>query len=87
MFNKEVVEKYLDKYPQLEISLLSGVVSMKMVRELIGVDRWLMQDIYKDLMVAGAVRGTSSTYFKASKDCVSYLQERIVAKAVAEDKK
>ena len=75
----------MDKYPQLEIALRAGVVSMKMVRELIDVDRWLMQDIYKQLVVAGAVEGVSSSCFKASKPCKVYLQERAIRKGVEED--
>ena len=58
---------------------------MKMVRELIDVDRWLMQDIYKQLVVAGAVEGVSSSCFKASKPCKVYLQERAIRKGVEED--
>ena len=79
------IDKLMDKYPQLEIALRAGVVSMKMVRELIDVDRWLMQDIYKQLVVAGAVEGVSSSCFKASKPCKVYLQERAIRKGVEED--
>lgn len=80
MFDAAVVDKIVDKYPELEISLLAGVVSMKMIRELIDVDRWLMQDIYKQLVMAGAVEGVSSSCFKASPECRVHLQERIIKK-------
>ena len=80
-----IIDRLMDKYPQLEIALRAGVVSMKMVRELIDVDRWLMQDIYKQLVVAGAVEGVSSSCFKASKPCKVYLQERAIRKGVEED--
>ena len=83
--DKCTIDKLMDKYPQLEIALRAGVVSMKMVRELIDVDRWLMQDIYKKLVVAGAVEGVSSSCFKASKPCKVYLQERAIRKGVEED--
>lgn len=82
--NKQTVDRLMDRYPQLEIALRAGVVSMKMVRELIDVDRWLMQDIYKELVLAGAVEGVSSSCFKASKSCRLYLQERAVRKGVEE---
>lgn len=82
MFNEVEVGKVVDKYPQLEVALLAGVVSMKMIRELIDVDRWLMQDIYKQLVMAGAVEGTSSSCFKATKECRTYLQERLVRKGI-----
>lgn len=83
--SKQTVDKLMDRYPQLEIALRAGVVSMKMVRELIDVDRWLMQDIYKELVLAGAVEGVSSSCFKASKNCRLYLQERAVRKGVEEE--
>lgn len=83
--DKGVVDKLMDKYPQLEVALRAGVVSMKMVRELIDIDRWLMQDIYKKLVMAGAVEGVSSSCFKASKPCKVYLQERAIKKGVEEE--
>jgi hypothetical protein len=85
VFNQAEVSKIVDKYPELEVALLAGVVSMKMIRELIDVDRWLMQDIYKQLVMAGAVVGTSSSCFKATKECRIYLQERLVKKGVEKE--
>lgn len=85
ILDRQIVDKLMDKYPQLETALRAGVVSMKMVRELIDVDRWLMQDIYKQLVLAGAVEGVSSSCFKASKECRVYLQERAIKKGVEEE--
>lgn len=76
MFDAEKVEKHLKKYPELAIALRAGVVSMKMTRELIDVDRYLMNDIYKDLVTAGAVVGVSSSCFRASPAMLDYLKER-----------
>lgn len=78
MLDKKIVDKWVDKFPKLEIALLAGVVGMKMIRELIGVDKWYMQDIYKELVLAGAVEGASSSYFRATKECKLYLQERLM---------
>jgi hypothetical protein len=75
-FDKEVVEKILAKYPDLEIALLAGVVSMKMVRELIDIDRWLMQDLYKELVLARAVVGVSSSCFRATTELREFLADR-----------
>lgn len=85
MFNETEVSRVVDKYPKLEVALLAGVVSMKMIRELIDVDRWLMQDIYKQLVMAGAVEGTSSSCFKATKECRAYLQERIIKRSISNE--
>lgn len=84
MLDSAVVEKIVDKYPKLEVALLGGVVSMKMIRELIDIDRWLMQDIYKELIMAQAVEGVSSSCFKATKECRAYLQEHIIKREMEE---
>lgn len=76
MFKAENVEKQLKKYPELAIALRAGVVSIKMVRELIDVDRYLMNDIYKELVMSGAVVGVSSSCFRASPEMLEYLKER-----------
>lgn len=69
-------ETLLDKYPQLEIILLSGVVSIKMCRELLDIDKWLMQDLYKELVLMQAVTGISSSNFRAKPDAVLIIKER-----------
>ena len=50
LFDRKKVEKILDRYPQLEIVLSSGMVSKKLCRELLDIDKWLMDDLYKDLL-------------------------------------
>ena len=76
LFNKEKTEAVLNKYPKLEIVLLGGMVSKKLCRELLDVDKWLMDDIYKELLLAGAVKGTSSSMFKAKEDTLQLIRER-----------
>lgn len=72
----EKLDKMLDKYPALEIILLSGMVSMKMCRELLDIDRWKMQDIYKELVLMQAVSGVSSSNFRAKEDAVLRIKQR-----------
>jgi hypothetical protein len=72
----EKFEKTLDNYPQLEIILLSGVVSIKMCRELLDIDRWLMNDLYKDLVLMQAVVGISSSNFRAKPDAIEVIKQR-----------
>lgn len=74
--DKQVIDEILNKYPTLEIILLGGVVSMKMVREVIDIDRWLMQDIYKKLLLAQAVYGVTTSSFKATPLMIQYIKER-----------
>ena len=74
--DRERLERVLERYPLLATLLLAGVLSFKMTRELLDIDRWLMQDVYKELILAEAVVGTSSSCFKATSSCILYLQER-----------
>lgn len=76
LFDRKKVEKILDRYPQLEVVLSSGMVSKKLCRELLDIDKWLMDDLYKDLLLAGAIKGTSSSSFKAKDDTLTLIRER-----------
>ena len=76
LFDRKKVEKILDRYPQLEIVLSGGMVSKKLCRELLDIDKWLMDDLYKDLLLAGAIKGTSSSSFKAKEDTLALIRER-----------
>lgn len=79
MFNREAVERILNRYPQLEIVLSSGMVSKKLCRELLDIDKWLMDDLYKELVLAGAIVGTSSSTFRAKQDTLTLIRERRVS--------
>lgn len=76
MFDREKVERILNNYPLLETILASGMVSKKMCRELLDIDKWLMDDLYKELMLAGAVKGLSSSTFRAKDDTLLLIKER-----------
>ncbi len=76
LFDREKVSKILDTYPKLEIVLSGGMVSKKLCRELLDVDKWLMDDIYKELLLAGAVKGLSSSSFRAKDDTLELIRER-----------
>lgn len=76
LFDREKVEAIFNKYPQLEIVLSGGMVSRKLCRELLDIDKWLMDEIYKELILAGAVKGTSSSSFRAKEDTLTLIKER-----------
>ena len=80
MFDREKVERILNNYPLLETILSSGMVSKKMCRELLEIDKWLMDDLYKELMLAGAVKGLSSSTFRAKEDTLLLIKERRAAR-------
>lgn len=75
-FDKEKVEKILNRYPTLEVLLLGGMVSKKSCREILDIDKYLMDDIYNDLMRAGAIKGSSSSMFRAKEDTITLIKER-----------
>lgn len=74
--NKEIIDDLLFKFPVLEIALQAGTISIKMVREMLDVDRYYMQDLYKKLVMARAVIGVSSSTFKGTPELLAYLKER-----------
>lgn len=76
LFDRKKVEKILNRYPQLEVVLSGGMVSKKLCRELLDIDKWLMDDLYKELLLAGAIKGTSSSSFKAKEDTLALIRER-----------
>ena len=80
LFDREKVEKILDKYPRLEIVLSGGMVSKKLCRELLDIDKWLMDDVYKELLLAGAVKGISSSAFRAKDDTLMLIRERMASR-------
>ena len=81
LFDRAKVEKILDRYPKLEIVLSGGMVSKKLCRELLDIDKWLMDDIYKELLLAGAVKGISSSAFRAKDDTITLIRERMISRS------
>ena len=71
-----VVLKWLNKYPKLETFIGAGTFILKMAREIIGVDRWYMYDMYCELVQAGAVTPSGSNCFRATKALQALLRER-----------
>lgn len=74
--NKEVVEKWFEKYPKFEVFIGSGTISLKAAREILQIDRYFMYDIYLELLEAGAVHGVGTNSFKASPELKQLLEER-----------
>lgn len=74
--DRQVVEKWFTKYPKLETFIGAGTISLKMAREILEVDRYFMYDIFKELVVAGAVTPSGSNAFRATKELQELLKER-----------
>lgn len=76
MFDVQVVEKWLDRYPKLENFMDAGTISLKMAREILGVDRWFMYDMFKEFIQAGAVTASGTNSWRATKELKEYLKTR-----------
>lgn len=68
--------KWFDKYPDLEKFICAGTISLKMSREIIGVDRYFMYDIAKELLVAGAVTSIGNNSIRATQELRDFCAER-----------
>lgn len=75
-FDESVVLKWFERYPKLETFIGAGTISLKMSREIIGVDRYFMYDIFCELVQAGAVTPSGSNGFRATKSLQTFLRDR-----------
>lgn len=73
---REVVVKWFEKYPKLETFIGAGTISLKMSRDILGIDRYYMYDIFLELVQAGAVLGCGSSCFRATRELQAFLKER-----------
>lgn len=76
MLDINIVNKWFDAYPKLETFIGAGTISLKMAREILGVDRYFMYDIYLDLVIAGAVTSCGNNAWRATPELREYLKER-----------
>lgn len=74
MMDVKIVDKWLERYPKLENFIDAGTISLKMAREILDVDRYFMYDIYKELIVAGAVTSSGNNSWRATTELKDYLK-------------
>lgn len=72
----KVVDKWLERYPDLAKFMDAGTISLKMARVILDVDRYFMYDMFKELLVAGAVTSSGTNSWRATKELKEYLQNR-----------
>lgn len=77
--DKEIVLKYFEKYPKFETFIGAGTISLKMAREILDIDRYLMYEIFCELVTAGAVTASGANGFRATKQLQTFLRERRAA--------
>ena len=71
-----VVKKWLNNFPDLEKFIDAGTISLKMAREILDIDRYLMSTIFKELLVAKAVVACGSNMWRATPELKAYLKTR-----------
>lgn len=76
MFDQQIIDKWLSKYPKLENFMDAGTISLKMAREILDVDRYFMYDMFKEFLVAGAVTACGANSWRATPELKAYLKQR-----------
>ena len=74
--DRATVDKWFQRQPKLETFIAAGTVSLKMAREILGVDRYFMYDVYLELIQAGAITASNPNCWRATPELKEYLRER-----------
>lgn len=74
-FDKESVKNLLLKYPNLKVLFKAGLLSRRLCKDALGITKWEMDDLYTDLVKAGAIKILSSSAFKATQDTMNLIKQ------------
>ena len=74
--DKEKLEQLFFRFPKLPGFISAGVVTLKAARMILDIDRWLMYEIFTELLQIGAVKGAGSVSWRATAELVEYLKDR-----------
>ncbi len=74
--NEVKVIQLFEKYPKLEVFVAAGTISLKAARTILDIDRWLMYDIFVELIEAQAVFPQGSTTWRATPELKKFLEVR-----------
>ena len=74
-FNEEKVRKILETYPNMRIAFKAGLISRRLCRDMLGITKWEMDDLYTDLVRAGAIKVLSSSAFRATDDTMAVIAQ------------
>lgn len=76
MLDTKIVLKWFERYPKLENFIDAGTISLKMAREILDVDRYFMYDIFKELVLAGAVTSCGNNSWRATSELKEFMRQR-----------
>lgn len=74
-FNADKVRDILTKHPNLKIAFKAGLISRRLCRDMLGITKWEMDDLYIDLIRAGAIKVLSSSAFRATSDTTDVIAQ------------
>ena len=72
-FDEEKVTKILTEHPNLRIAFKAGLISRRLCKDMLGITKWEMDDLYVDLIRAGAIKVLSSSAFRATEDTMNVI--------------
>ena len=72
-FNKELAKELVVKYPDLKTLFRAGLLSRRLCKDALGITKWEMDDLYTDLVKAGAIKILSSSAFKATTEMMNVI--------------
>ena len=74
-FNEAKVRQILTDYPNLRIAFKAGLISRRLCKDMLGITKWEMDDMYVDLIRAGAIKVLSSSAFRATEDTMNVIAQ------------
>lgn len=74
-FNEDKVRELLSKYPKLVIAFKAGLISRRLCRDILEISKWDMDDLYTDLVRAGAIKVLSSSAFRATEETMNVIAQ------------
>lgn len=72
-FKVDDVIDILLRHPNLRIAFKAGLISRRLCKDMLGITKWEMDDLYVDLIRSGAIRVLSSSAFRATEDTLNVI--------------
>ena len=76
MLKPKELERLFKKHPRLQNFIDAGIITNKRARDILEIDRWLMDEIYNELLQIGAIRATSGNSWRATDELQAYMKEK-----------
>lgn len=74
-FDANAVKELLTQYPNLKVLFKAGLISRRLCKDALGITKWDMDDLYTDLVKAGAIRIMSTSAFKATRETMNLIAQ------------